>query len=71
MRPAIAGNFAAHPVKNSRSGEIVVVEPGEAEWNLDVLDLLFDFYYVGPARADAKREALNTKLIAAGKRPMR
>jgi hypothetical protein len=67
----VIGNFAAHPIKDTRSGEIVEVEPGEAEWNLDVLDLLFDFYYVGPARAIAKREALNTKLIAAGKRPMR
>ncbi len=67
----VIGNFAAHPIKDTRSGEIVEVEPGEAEWNLDVLDLLFDFYYVGPALASAKREALNTKLIAAGKRPMR
>jgi hypothetical protein len=67
----VIGNFAAHPIKDSRSGEIVGVEPGEAEWNLDVLDLLFDFYYVGPARAEAKREALNAKLIAAGKQPMR
>ncbi len=67
----VIGNFAAHPIKNSRSGEIVEVEPGEAEWNLDVLDLLFDFYFVGPARAEAKRDALNTKLIEAGKSPMR
>lgn len=65
------GNFAAHPTKNARSGEIVEVEPGEAEWNLDVLDLLFDFYYVSPARAKAKREALNAKLSSAGKRRIR
>ncbi len=67
----VIGNFATHPIKDKRSGEIVEVEPGEAEWNLDVLDLLFDFYYVGPARAEAKRLALNEKLTAAGKQPMR
>lgn len=65
------GNFAAHPIKNAHSGEIVEVEPGEAEWNLDVLDLLFDFYYVSPARAKAKRDALNAKLTSAGKKRMR
>ena len=64
------GNFAAHPIKDSRSGEIVVVEPGEAQWNLDVLDLLFDFYYVAPARVRAKRAALDAKLRAAGRGPV-
>jgi len=29
------GNFAAHPIKSTSSGEIVPVEPGEAEWTLD------------------------------------
>jgi hypothetical protein len=38
------GNFAAHPIKSKASGEIIDVEPGEAEWNLDVLEALFDFY---------------------------
>lgn len=28
------GNFAAHPLKDTHSGEIVDVEPGEAEWLL-------------------------------------
>src|SRR5690606_22414791 len=35
------GNFAAHPIKSTASGEVTEVEPGEAEWNLDVLDGLF------------------------------
>ena len=63
------GNFAAHSLKAKATGEILDVEPGEAEWNLDVLDELFDFYYVQPARAKAKRDALNAKLRAAGKPP--
>ena len=61
------GNFAAHAIKSKSSGEIVPVEPGEAEWNLDVLEALFDFYFVAPARTLAKREALNKKLADAGK----
>jgi uncharacterized protein DUF4145 len=31
------GNFAAHPIKSKSTGEIVPVETGEAEWNLNVL----------------------------------
>jgi hypothetical protein len=65
------GNFAAHPMKHQASGELLDVEPGEAEWNLDVLDLLFDFYYVQPSIAQQKRDALNAKLAAARKPPMK
>lgn len=65
------GNFAAHPQKSKNSGEILPVEPHEAEWNLDVLEMLFDFYYVLPAKSAARREALNKKLGEAGKRPMK
>ncbi len=65
------GNFAAHPAKSSKSGEIIDVEPGEAEWNLDVLEMLFDFYFVQPALLAGKRAALNKELSEAGKPPMK
>jgi hypothetical protein len=65
------GNFAAHPIKSTSSGEIVAVEPGEAEWQLDVLEGLFDFYFVGPAQSQRKRDALNAKLADAKKPPMK
>jgi hypothetical protein len=65
------GNFAAHPQKSERSGEILDVEPGEAEWNLDVLESLFDHYYVQPAKSAARREALDKKLAEVGKKPMK
>jgi hypothetical protein len=65
------GNFAAHPIKSKISGELVDVEPGEAEWNLDVLELLFDFYFVQPETIRRKRAALNLKLGDAGKPPMK
>lgn len=65
------GNFAAHPMKNSSSGSILAVEPEEAEWNLDVLEELFDFFYVQPKKAEQKRAALDAKLAAAGKPAMK
>ena len=61
------GNFAAHPIKSTNTGEVIDVEPGEAEWNLETLEGLFDFYCVQPARLAQKRDALNKKLKAAGK----
>ncbi len=65
------GNFAAHPNKSNKSGEIIAVEPGEAEWNLDVLESLFDFYFVQPATLRKKKSALDAKLADAGKMPMK
>ena len=65
------GNFAAHPIKSQSSGEIVEVEPGEAEWNLDTLEELFDFFFVSPAKTKERRDALNKKLADAGKPPLK
>ena len=48
------GNFAAHPIKSTSSGEVVDVEPGEAEWLLDLLEGLFDFYCIQPAELKRK-----------------
>lgn len=65
------GNFAAHPTKSTNTGEIVPVEPHEAEWQLEVLEQLFDFYFVRPVQLQAKRDALNRKLAEAGKPPLK
>lgn len=65
------GNFSAHPLKSTSTGEILPVEPAEAEWNLDVLEALFDYYYVQPASLAKKRDDLNKKLASAGKPPLK
>ena len=65
------GNFAAHPNKSKSTGEIVEVEFGEAEWLLDVIEALFDFYFVQPEIIKVKREALNKKLEEMGKPQMK
>lgn len=67
----VLGNFAAHPMKFQSSGIIVDVEPEEASWNLDVLEQLFDHYYVQPKIAEQKRNALNAKLQGLGKQPLK
>ena len=61
------GNFAAHAMKSTTTGTILDVEAGEAEWNLDVLELLFDFYFVQPAISVKRKADLNKKLKEAGK----
>ncbi|MBN2305946.1 MAG: DUF4145 domain-containing protein [Anaerolineae bacterium] len=56
------GNIAAHPIKDTLTGTITTVEDHEAEWTLDVLEGLFDFYFVQPEATRKKREALEEKL---------
>ena len=63
------GNFAAHPITEVTSLQIVDVEPEEAEWCLEIIEALFDHYYVTPARARERRDQLNQKLAQAGKKP--
>lgn len=61
------GNFGAHPINDVQTGSIIDVEPGEAEWMLDVLDMLFDFFFVKPAKLKQKKDLLNAKRKAAGR----
>jgi len=61
------GNFSTHPVTDQTTLQIIPVEPGEAEWCLDILEEMFDNYYVKPAEAKARKAALDAKLAAAGK----
>lgn len=65
------GNLAAHPLKDKHTGEIVDVEPGEAEWLLEVLEQLYDHYFVKPKVLEERKRALNDKLRALGKQPMK
>ena len=66
----VVGNFAAHPIKDANTGEIVQVEPGEAEWTLNVLEDLLLFYFVQEAKSAARRDTLNKKLKDSGVGPI-
>ena len=61
------GNFSAHPIDDKTTNQIIEVEDHEAEFCLEILDEMFDHFYVRPAKAAARKAALNAKLSAAGK----
>jgi hypothetical protein len=65
------GNFATHPIKNTSTGEVVEVEPGEAEWTIELIEDLFDLWFTRPAVQEKRREALNKKLAESGKPPLK
>ena len=65
------GNLAAHPLKNTNTGEVMPVEPGEAEWLIEVLNSLFDFKFTQPRKLQERRDKLNKKLQDLGKPPMK
>ena len=62
------GNVAAHPSKDTNTGEIVDVEPEEAEWTLSVLDALLKFFFVDEAKSQSRWANLNQKLGMAPKK---
>lgn len=64
------GNYAAHPLKSTQTGQIIEVEDGEAEWLLEVLEALFDFAFIQPVRLQERRDKLNDRLRELGKQEM-
>ena len=62
------GNFAAHPKKSEISGAIIEVEPGEADFNLNILEDLFDYYYTAPLAAKKRKDQWKAKMEEAKKK---
>ena len=63
------GNFSAHPITDETSLQIIDVEPEEADWCLQIVERLFDHYYVRPVEDQKMLDDLNEKLNLAGKPP--
>jgi hypothetical protein len=63
------GNFSAHPITDQTTLQVIDVQDHEAEYCLDILDSLFDHYYVRVEEAKRRRAALDATLAAAGKPP--
>jgi hypothetical protein len=61
------GNFSAHPITDQTTLQVIPVDEGEAEWCLEILEEMFDHYYVKPERAKVLKAQLDAKLEAAGK----
>lgn len=64
------GNFSAHPNKDTNTGEIIDVEPEEAEFCLELLEALFDYHFVQPVKNQKRKDSINAKLTAAGQKPI-
>ncbi|PKO18975.1 MAG: hypothetical protein CVU39_00035 [Chloroflexi bacterium HGW-Chloroflexi-10] len=64
------GNFAAHPNKYMTTGEIVNVEPHEAEWLLEIIEHIFEECFINFAKDQERRNNLNKKLNDLGKPPL-
>ena len=63
-------NFSVHTQKDETAGTIIKVDHEEAEWMLDVLDRLFEFYIVEKAHSARMRAAFDEKIKKAGRDPI-
>ena len=61
------GNFAAHTITDKTSLQVIDVEANEAEWCLEIVESLFEHYYITPARNQSNIDKLNNTLKKAGK----
>jgi len=67
-------NFGAHTQEDQQAeGEPVVIDVGrdEAEWTLDMVDRLFDYLIVQPAKDEEIRSRMDEKIERAGRKPLR
>jgi hypothetical protein len=56
------GNIAAHPMKSGSTGEIYDVDLSEAEWSLEILETLFEYFYIVKNRLEERTRSLDKKL---------
>lgn len=61
------GNLGAHTTEDDQA-QIVDVDRVEAEWTLDNIERLFDYFIETPARDAERRAAVDEKLKAAGRK---
>jgi hypothetical protein len=62
-------NFGAHTQTDDQA-EIIDVDQGEAEWMLDLLDRLFDYFIVTPEKDRGMRASMDEKIQRAGRKPI-
>jgi hypothetical protein len=61
------GNFGAHPIDDKTTLQLIEVEPGEAEWCVEVVEELMDHYHERPAQLEARLDLANAKFRSGGK----
>ena len=63
-------NLSAHTKTNDQFERIEITRD-EAEWTLTIIERLFDYFIVAPAKSEALRKGIDAKLQAAGRTPIR
>jgi hypothetical protein len=63
------GNFSAHPITDLTSLQVIPVEPHEAEQCLEIVEEMFEHFYVRPELVKKRKVELDAKLAAAGRAP--
>jgi hypothetical protein len=63
------GNFSAHPIDDKTTLQVIDVDPAEAEWCVELVEQMFEHFYVQPAKAAERKALLDAKLATAGKPP--
>lgn len=64
------GDFVAHTQKDDQA-RIVNVDAVEAEWTLDVIERLFDYFIVTPTRDKEMRSSIDEKLKETGRKAIK
>jgi hypothetical protein len=59
------GNLGAHETKNDHTGEVVDATREEAEWLIEVLEGLFEHFFVEPQREQKRREEFDARIQSA------
>jgi hypothetical protein len=62
-------DFGAHTQKDAQA-DIIDVSREEAEWTLDILDSLFDYFVLAPERNRKIREGMDQKIADARRKPI-
>lgn len=62
-------DLSAHTKKDDQA-QVIEVSQVEAEWTLDLIDRLFDYFIVSPAKDAHIREAVDEKLKQAKRKPI-
>jgi hypothetical protein len=63
-------NLGAHTT-TSDQGEVIEIEREEAEWTIDLVERLFDYLIVTPAGDKKMRDAIDEKVKAASRKPIK
>jgi len=64
------GNFGAH-TQADEEGNVIEIGADEAEWTLNVIDGLFDYFIVGPEKDRQRRAAFDEKIQKAGRKAVK